>query len=227
MRGWPRCRGMRSLLAATLMLALPAALAGCAGDPPPDTFYELRAGETGWRFEPPLLDGAVVVERFEADGVLNERALLYKPEQGPELRQYGYHHWVGTPATLLREAVIDVYREANVATRVASPTRRLLPDYRVTGRLVRLYHARGGARDHARGGAGAGVIAVEIAVTRARDGASILLERYERRVPVKTERTDTRANVPAAVGALRAGLTAILGDSLADLTEVVAEGPKS
>lgn len=190
-------------------LLLGGVLAGCAGDPPPPTnFYELSAPETGVRFETPLLDGTVVVERFDTEGVLNERALLYKRSDGPQLRQYSYHYWASPPASLIRDAVIAAYRQANAARRVVSPRLRLLPDFRVTGRVEQLYHHDAAGDDEGRQAA---VIALEITLTRARDGAVLLLDRYTRRRPL------SGSGVPAAVQGMEGALGDILDQSLRDL----------
>ncbi len=191
-------------------LAVPAAAAllaagGCGTEPPPpDNFYELTPADSGRRFGEPLLGGTLVVERFAADGVVAERPLLYKTAEGPRLRQYTYHYWSQTPGAMLRDAAIREYRRANVAERVASPAARLLPDYRMTGAVERLHHRRQGAGS-------AAAMAVEITITRTRDGEPVLMKRYTRTRPVATGR------VSAAVRAFRTALTEILARSMDDL----------
>ena len=178
---------------------------GCTSDPPPaESFYELTPSDPGRRFGTPLLDGTLVVERFDAEGVIGERALLYKGGDGPRLQQYTYHHWTQAPAVLLRDAAITAYRRAGVATRVVSPSARLLPDYRMTGSIRRLHHRRGSP-------SGAAVLAVEITIPRARDGAALLLERYRDRAPVATTR------IGDAVTGFRTALTVVLTRSIDDL----------
>lgn len=181
------------------------AAAGCSTDPPPaESFYELTAGDSGRRFGEPLLDGTLVVERFAADGVVGERPILYKAAEGPRLQQYSYHYWSQTPGALLRDAAIREYRRAGAASRVAAPGARLLPDYRMTGTLERLYHRRSD-------GQAAAVLAVEVTVTRARDGEPLLLKRYSEAQRVRSTR------VQAAVQAFRTAITTILARSMDDL----------
>jgi ABC-type uncharacterized transport system auxiliary subunit len=179
------------------VLALPATAAllaagGCGTEPPPpDNFYELSPADSGRRFGEPLLAGTLVVERFAADGVVAERPVLYKTAEGPRLRQYTYHYWSQTPGAMLRDAAIREYRRANVAGRVTSPAARLLPDYRMTGAVERLYHRRQGAES-------AAAMAVEITITRARDGEPVLMKRYTRKRPAATARTAAPTRVPAS-----------------------------
>lgn len=204
----------RRPIATTLAIALAAAvwsvgLAGCAGDPAPaDTFYDLTPEDSGRRFGEPLLNGTLVVERFTADGVLSERSILYKPTDGAGLRQYSYHYWSQSPGMMLREAVIREYRRAGVAERVVAPAARLLPAYRMTGSINRLYHAR-------RNGTAAAVLKMEITITRARDGEPILLKTYTR----TRQLNSTRVN--AAIGAFQQALTDIMAQSLDDLAKRV------
>jgi ABC-type uncharacterized transport system auxiliary subunit len=187
-----------------------AVLGACAPAPPPaDRFYELRPDDTGRRFGTPLLDGTVVVERFAADGVLDARALVYKPAAGPTMRRYNYHHWSEAPGLMLRDAVIRAFRQANVAPRVVSPNMRLRPDYRVTGTLTQLHHERvDGTGARAR-------LAVEIGVTRVRTGELVMLGTYERQ-----RRVDS-AKVADAVAAFRVAVTDIMADAIDDLAHAV------
>lgn len=196
-------------LLAALIVAGPV---GCAGDPPPaDHFYDLIPEDSGRRFGEPVLDGTLVVERFTADGVLSERPVLYKPSDGAGLRQYSYHYWSQSPGLMLRDAVIREYRRAGVAARVVSPAMRLLPAYRMTGSVSRLFHER-------RKGTATAVLAVEITVSRARDGRPVLLETYTRRQTVGS------GKIEAAVRAFQQALTDIVAQSMDDLAARVRGG---
>jgi ABC-type uncharacterized transport system auxiliary subunit len=202
--------GLRRAVPTTAVLTLIAALlavgpVGCASDPPPaDHFYDLIPEDSGRRFGEPILDGTLVVERFTAEGVLSERPVLYKPNGGAGLRQYSYHYWSQSPGLMLRDAAIREYRRAGVAKRVVSPAMRLLPAYRMTGSVSQLYHER-------RSGTATAVLAVEITISRARDGQPVLLETYRRR-----QRVDSR-KIEAAVQAFQAALTDIVARSMDDL----------
>jgi len=201
-RGRPVPVGVVLVLIAALLALGPA---GCASDPPPaDHFYDLIPDDSGRRFGEPLLSGTLVVERFTADGVLSERPVLYKPTDGTGLRQYSYHYWSQSPGMMLRDAAIREYRRAGIAERVVSPAMRLLPAYRMTGSVSRLYHRRDN-------GAAAAVVRVEITITRARDGQPLLLETYTRTRRVRSPK------LTAAVGAFQEALTEIIAQSMDDL----------
>lgn len=210
MTGCARIRRVPRWLSVLTVLLVPLLNVACSSDPPPpDSFYDFDIAGPAQRFEDPILDGVLSVERFSAEGVLGERALLYRETGQTGVRQYNYHYWAGLPGLMLRDAVIETYRKANVASRIVSPELRLLPDYRLTGRLKTLRHRRDAAT-------AAAVIAVEITVTRTRDGELLLLKTYER------EREPSRDNVQAAVRAFQAALADILSKSTADLAANVS-----
>lgn len=197
--------------AALAALAL-LGLAACGNEPvPQDSFYRLSAGETGHRFGQPLLGGTLVVERFNAEGVIAERAILHQEPDSPRLRQYNYHYWTETPGTMIRDAVIAAYRQADAAGRVVSPELRLRPDYRLTGTIKRLNHRLPDTRT----GNGRAVIELELSLVRARDGELLLLERYDAFQPTPGP------GVPAAATAFRIAVADILARSLDDLAETV------
>lgn len=51
---------------------------------------------------------------FQANGLLNERAIVYS-DDGIELRQYHYHHWEDSPSRLLTERLAEKLRLSHFA----------------------------------------------------------------------------------------------------------------
>lgn len=185
-------------------------LVGCGTEPvPQDSFYRLEIDDPARRYGTPLIDGTVEVERFSADGVIAQRAMVYN-EGGPALRQYNYHYWAEAPTLMLQDAFIQGLRTAKAAERVVTANLRVLPDYRLVGRVKRLQHDVGAQPPRVR-------MALELSVVNARDGGLILLETYE------TTRTARDGSVAAAVTTFRNALTEVTGRFLDDLADAVRE----
>lgn len=109
-------------VASILLLLILAA--GCSGQPPvpEDHFYRLTLPAQA--ASPAVLTGgAIFVERFIVDGVHRDRALTYMDGAPNELKQHHYHHWIDSPARLLRDYLIDYLRASTAAAVVTdSPT---------------------------------------------------------------------------------------------------------
>ena len=92
------------------------------GDVPPvptDHFYRLTMPQGMEKQQIP--DGVIYVGDFNAEGLYNERPLLYiNDQEGRELRQHHYHFWVTSPAHLLHDYLIDYLRSASTASVVMS-----------------------------------------------------------------------------------------------------------
>ena len=139
---------MRARVAAGSLVGLLAVGAlGCSTAPiPRDHFYRIAAeAPEGSRAPPPHLQGTLAVGRFRADGLTNERAILYRDRAHDlEVQQHRYHYWVESPTQLLQEELAGYLRARNVATTVLTPEVRVRPDYLVTGRLNRFERVVGG-----------------------------------------------------------------------------------
>ena len=90
----------------TALLAIPLALllAACGSAPTPvDHHFRLIAASPD-RLGAPVLDGALLVKRFSADGLLAQRPVVYAKRTTPQaLYQYNYNFWVDTPTVMLQE----------------------------------------------------------------------------------------------------------------------------
>ncbi|MCW8855300.1 MAG: ABC-type transport auxiliary lipoprotein family protein [Gammaproteobacteria bacterium] len=87
-----------------LILFLLMALQACSfsGSPPPEEhFYrlpDLQAEKTEQLFD------TIYLKTVMAEGLYNERAILYVKDDSPlEVRRYHYHHWLSAPAKLIQQ----------------------------------------------------------------------------------------------------------------------------
>jgi ABC-type uncharacterized transport system auxiliary subunit len=159
------------------------AVASCGGAPVPrDTYYRLAAADISARTGGPL-HGAVEIYPFRAEGMINNRGILFR--SGPSgIEAYSYHFWWQQPGTLLQESLIDALRSAHAFDSVAGPEMRLARDYEIIGR-VRRFEQSGAAVD----------VEVELSLRSGRGGAPLLLKTYTEEVAAADE------SVPAAVAA--------------------------
>ena len=150
-----------------------AVVAGCAQPPVPrDHFYRIDAGAPERAFATPPLRGAVMVDRFRADGLVSQRPVVYSDAAHPfELLQYDYHYWVESPTVMMAYALTDYLRAAGAAGVVDGPDIRSAAGCRVSGNIRRFERVLG---------AGSSVVSValEIRLTRRNDGAELLFETY-------------------------------------------------
>lgn len=191
----------RALLCAALSGVL--LLAGCvAGPAPSDHFYRLHVGGAA-PVPSPLIAGTLEVDRLRSDAVTSDRYILYRQgASDTEVQRHTYHKWTDSPTILVQLAMVKYLRAAGVAERVTSPEMRLTPDYRVTGRLVRLERLLDDSRV---------VLEIEISVTDAAGRESLLIGSY------REERAASGNEVAAAVAAFDDALTAALQRFVADL----------
>lgn len=125
----------------------------CAVDPVPQDRYYRLGSEPDVAASPlaPALDATVVVERFAADGLTRDRAIVYSRNGADlEVRRHFYHHWTEPPAELLRDALVVYLRRAGVARRVVTPELRVPAEYEITGRVQRFERVLDGERVHVR-----------------------------------------------------------------------------
>ena len=197
-----------SAISRRLILGFTAAalLSACSTDPVPrDTFYRLGAAATPAALAGGPIKGTIEVPLFRAQGIINERAVLYR-QSARELAQYSYHAWLEPPSVMLQRAFVEGLRNAQAFTTAASPEMRLDRDYELTGTIREWEHVL------PQGASGpAAAIAVEIALRRVAGNREVLVKTYRVTEPAAGESVD------AAVAAFTSGLDKILAQVLADL----------
>lgn len=198
---------MKSTARRAAVLSLAGLLAACAAgqEPPPDHYYRVDLPATGERLAQPLFSGIVEVAPLIADGLVNDRAVVYLfAEEPSEVRQYTYRFWNTPPAALVQDQLIRFLRRAQVAERVVSTDLRLPADISVEGRVRRFEQVFGGTEVRV-------VIDLELAVIRAKDQGLVLLKEYRAERPAQDD------TLPAAAAAAGVALTEIFNNLLADL----------
>lgn len=98
-----------------VMLAVTLVACGQAPQVPTDHYYRLTplAGSVDKRR---LTDNPIYVEVFLAEGLYNDRAMLYSSdEHASELQQHHYYFWYTAPPRMLRDYLIEVLRNADAA----------------------------------------------------------------------------------------------------------------
>jgi len=192
---------MKTAFALTLCLVL----AACAGaPPPPDVFYRLDHRPVK-ALAAPVLAGVVEVATPSAEGLAGDRALLYSSREHPDqVGRYSFHFWVEPPPLLVRDELVRVLREAQVAPQVVTANLRVPADFVIEGRLKRFEQLAGGAP--------AVAVEIELGVVRVRGNELLLLRSYRQETPAAG---DSPAD---AVAALQLCLDQLLNRFLADLS---------
>ena len=125
---------MRYLKLILFMLILTAC--GSAPPVPTDTFYRLTLPEQGVDKQR-LTESVIHVGNFIAEGLYNERAMLYTDDQnGMRLLQHHYHFWVTSPPRLLREYMVEFLRASDSAPMVITDSSRDEDSYRISGKVL-------------------------------------------------------------------------------------------
>lgn len=197
--------GTRTATKRALAVALVGGLlAACSSPPvPTDTYYNLTAGRSVSTSVASPIGATVEVPPFKAEGVINERAIVYR-ESATTQKQYTYHYWSEPPAIMLQRSLIDALRGARTFDQVVAPEVRADREYELIGTLRRL--------EHVVGGGGQVVVEFDVGLRRVRGNDTIFLNTY---------RTETRAGggVATAVTAMSAALDSLLADVLKDISE--------
>ncbi len=191
-----------------LLLIFLVLLSGCAspGVAPKDSFYRISDPEA---VTPAIamLDGILVVPRFLADGLANERPLIYVQGNTSQiLRQYNFHFWSESPTRLIQERTVEYLRRAKMAPRVVTPEFRAAADYQLTGKIKRLEQVRGPSPR--------AVVSIEFGLYRVRDNRLLFLETYVQEVPLDGD------DIGRAAAAMGSAVMTILSRLTEDLSRL-------
>jgi len=194
----PRTTGV-AVLAAILLAA------SCAQPPvPQEYFHRLTAAPTERQGASPRLEGTLEIERFAAEGLIHDRALVYVDARHPHtLRQYRYHFWTDSPTRMLQHTTADYLRDVNLARRVVTPELRASPSYTLTGKVKRLEHVVGNSARV--------VVELEFGLRRESDGELVWMQGYE------VEKEIDQDGVLAAVRSMNEAVEQILANLVRDV----------
>ncbi|MEX2641907.1 MAG: ABC-type transport auxiliary lipoprotein family protein [Acetobacterales bacterium] len=193
-------------LAGVFALVLVAASCAAPQEAPRDQFYRLSVDFQGSSPQAPVLQGTLQVDRFLADGLLIERALVYSSVEAPDrLMQYHYHYWTEALPRMLQGQLVSYLRGANVAGTIVTTEQRADPDYSVGAKLRRMEQI-------VRPGNPLVALTMEFSLRRESDGKLMLIKVYEveREAPDRTM-TGTVSAMNAAVSDVYAAFTRDLG----------------
>lgn len=181
-------------------------LASCSSPPvPTDTYYNLTAGRIASSAIGSPIEGTVEVPPFRAEGVVNERAIVYRQSDTTQ-KQYTYHYWSEPPSIMLQRGLIDALKSGRAFDQTAAPEFRANRDYELVGTLKRLEHVVGS-------GGGTVVVEFDVGLRRIRGNESLLLKTY------RTERSSGRG-VSGAVSAMSGALDELFAAMLKDIAAV-------
>jgi ABC-type uncharacterized transport system auxiliary subunit len=121
-----------------LLLAIVGGLSACATpEVPKEQYFRLIAAPGDSHISKPL-DGDVEVPPFDADGVMQERPLLFTADGGHKLEQRTYAYWTYAPPQMLRDQLITYLRAAQLAPQIAPSELRIDAKYVIHGTVRRL-----------------------------------------------------------------------------------------
>ena len=111
---------------------------------PSDRFHRLTVGAPTTVYQTPQLTGTVEVDRFVANGVLQDRAIIFIEHDNPNvLHQYQYQLWSDPPTRMLQTATVEYLRATQIADQVVKAGLRVEPTYTLTGDIKKLEHVVG------------------------------------------------------------------------------------
>lgn len=148
---WAGCDRRRGLLLNSRYLwpvaAVCSIVAGCGGEGvpvPSDRFHRLTVGAPEVVYKSPRLTGIMEVDRFDAEDVLEDRAIVFTEHDNPNvLHQYQYQLWSDPPTRMLQTATVEYLRAAQIADQVVKTGLRIEPTYTLTGEIKKLEHMVG------------------------------------------------------------------------------------
>ena len=121
-----------------LVLAVAGSLAACATpEVPKEQYFRLIAAPGDIHAGKPL-EGGIEVPPFDADGVMQERPLLFTADGGHQLEQRNYAYWTNTPPQMLRDQLITYLRAAQLSPQVTPSELRVDAKYVIHGTVRRL-----------------------------------------------------------------------------------------
>ena len=128
---------MKKHLKALAVLAVLAALIGCAGKIRYPSYYTLNLPPAPDPIAQEDVRASITVREFQSPGYLRQGPVVYRrtPE---EIGFYEYHRWAADPRVQVTDAVIDHLRASGQFAAVSMYDGRSNADYIFSGRLEKL-----------------------------------------------------------------------------------------
>ena len=191
---------------ASLLVAL-VVISACASPPPvpEDQFYRLQAVYADDPLPAPLFKGSIEVDRFVADGLTANRAIVFSKQEDSNLvRAYHYQFWIKPPTVMLRDELIGFLRKSKIADAVVTPEMRVNARYVLAGKINHLERVISKKADLA-------LIDIELSLRDSKNGKLLALKTYRIEEPAENE------TVSGIVNALNVSLSVIYADFLSAL----------
>ena len=194
---------IRKILIITVLIGLMAC--GEAPPVPTDHFYRLTLPQQGMEKQQLPVD-VIYVGDFRAEGLYNERALLYTNDSDSrELRQHHYHFWITSPSHLLRDHMIDYLRRSSTAMVIGEPGSD--DGIKLTGKILEFVYQSGN-------NPGTADVSMELRLHRPDNDKPVLLKVYSISEPVNG------TNMNEIVAAFNRATLTIYGQFLQDFRDL-------
>jgi cholesterol transport system auxiliary component len=198
------------ILNLNLIFASVGLLTACGSAPPvpEDQYYRLQAIYASEPLTTKPLAGTIEVDRFVADGLTSERAIVYSDIQKPnQVRAYHYDFWIKPPTVMLRDELVSFLRKSKISDAVVTPEMRVNAEYALTGKIKHLEQVKmeSGYRT---------ILEVELGLRHPNTGKLLFLDTY------RLENDASGSSVGAAVKSLNTALSIIYSEFLTSISKL-------
>jgi cholesterol transport system auxiliary component len=185
-------------------------LMGCGSAPPvpEDQYYRLQAVYAAKPLANKILSGTIEVDRFVADGLTSERAVVYSEVETPnQVRAYHYDFWIKPPTVMLRDELVSFLRASKISDAVVTPEMRVDSEYALTGKITHLEQVKMklGYRT---------ILEIELGLRKPGTGKLLFLDTY------RLENNANGSDVAAAVKSLNISLSSIYSEFLTSISKL-------
>ena len=188
----------------SFLVGLMVFLVSCGQAPPVPTDHYYRLTPLSGSMEKRrLTENPIYVEIFLAEGLYNDRAMLYSNDQHvSDLQQHHYYFWYTSPPRMLRDYLIEILRNADVSPVIMD--NRTGEDLRISGKLMEF------ERRQTRAGSTVNV-ALELRLYNHDADLPLLLRKYQ------TSETINDKNMQAVVSGFNTAVDRIYSEFLEEL----------
>jgi len=185
-------------------------LVACGSAPPvpEDQYYRLQAVYATKPLANKILSGTIEVDRFVADGITSQRAIVYSQIETPnQVRAYHYDFWIKPPTVMLRDELVSFLRASKISDAVVTPEMRVNSEYTLTGKIKHLEQVKMKAGYKT-------VLEIELGLRKPGTGKLLFLDTY------RLENDANGSDVAAAVVSLNTSLSTIYLEFLTSISKL-------